>query len=269
MVTVPAGPEEQPLHGIRVLVTRPPHQAGAFMARLRELGAEPVAFPTIRIAPAEDLRPLDAAVAHITDYDWVIFTSRNAVGPFWERLVNAGKDARSLAGLKVGAIGPKTAAELKTIGVAVNFMPDSYVAEAIVEQIGDVAGQRVLLPRSPIARRALVDGLEARGAQVDEISAYRTVAAEPSDAAWAQLEAGDIDIATFTASSTVRNLVDMLGEEAVTRLLDGSRVACIGPITAGTARELGIRVDVVAEEHTVEGLIRVIVQDIQSRQPVG
>lgn len=237
------------------------------MARLRELGAEPVAFPTIRIAPAEDLRPLDEAVSRIERYDWIIFTSRNAIKPFWERLSNGGKDARALAGLSVGAIGPKTAAELENIGLIADFIPDSYVAEAIIEEISDVAGQQVLLPRSHIARRTLVDGLEAKGAHVDEVVAYRTVAADPSDTAWTRLETGSIDIATFTASSTVRNLVDILGGDAAVRVLEGSRVACIGPITAATARELGIRVDVVAVEHTIEGLIQAIVDQPATPQP--
>lgn len=264
---MPAGAEKTPLQGIRVLVTRPPRQAEPFMTHLRELGAEPVAFPTIRIAPAEDLQPLDSAVFRIETYNWVIFTSRNAVGPFWERLLNAGQDARALAGVSIGAIGPKTAAELLNIGLRADFIPNSYVAEAIVEQIGDLTGQRVLLPRSHIARRALVEGLAAKGAHVDEVVAYRTVGAEPPDAAREQLEAGAIDIATFTASSTVRNFAEILGADAAVRLLEHSRVACIGPITAETARELGIRVDMVADEHTTEGLIRAIVNDHLSHSP--
>lgn len=248
-----------PLHGKRVLVTRPPHQAGAFSDKLRALGAEPVEFPTIGIAPAEDTAPLDQAIAEIESYDWVIFTSTNAVAPFWERLTEAGKDARALAGVRIGAIGPRTAAELKTIGLLADFMPDTYVAEAVVEQIGDVAGQRILLPRSHIARAALVEGLAAKGAIVNEVEAYRTVAGDPSDQAWQRLRDGRIDIATFTASSTVRNFVGLFNGDAAGAILRDALVACIGPITADTAQEYGIHVDIVAEEHTIDGLLAAIV----------
>lgn len=256
----------QPLHGKRVLVTRPPQQAGPFSEKLRALGAEPVEFPTIGIAPAEDTGPLDQAIAEIASYDWVIFTSKNAVAPFWERLTAAGKDARALAGTRIGAIGPQTAAGLETIGLLADFVPDTYVAEAVVEQIGDVAGQRILLPRSHIARPALVDGLAAKGAIVSEVTAYRTVAGDPSDAAWRRLHDNGIDIATFTASSTVRNFIDMLDRDDAGALLHHALVACIGPITAATAREHGIRVDIVAEEHTIDGLIDAIVRWIQQEQ---
>ena len=251
----------QPLHSKRVLVTRPPHQAGPFSEKLRALRAEPVEFPTIGIAPAEDSGPLDRAIAEIGSYDWVIFTSANAVAPFRERLKAAGKDARALAGVRIGAIGPRTAAELETVGLLADFVPDIYVAEAVVEQIGDVAGQRILLPRSHIARAALVEGLTAKGAVVNEVTAYRTVAGDPSSEAWQRLRDGQIDIATFTASSTVRNFVEMLNDEAG-ELLRDALVACIGPITAATAREHGIRVDVVAEEHTIDGLLDAIVRRV-------
>jgi uroporphyrinogen-III synthase len=253
----------QPLRGKRVLVTRPPHQAGPFSEKLRALGAEPVEFPTIGIAPADDTGPLDRAIAEIESYAWVIFTSKNAVAPFYERLKAAGKDAQALAGTRIGAIGPKTAAGLQTIGLPADFVPGTYVAEAIVEQIGNVAGQRILLPRSHIARAALVDGLAAKGAIVNEVTAYRTVAGDPSDEAWQRLRAGRIDIATFTASSTVRNFVEMLNGEDASTILRDTLVACIGPITAGTAREYGIHVDIVAEEHTIDGLLDAIVAGIR------
>lgn len=248
----------QPLAGKRVLVTRPPHQASSFSKKLRALGAEPVEFPTIGIAPAEDGGPLDQAIAEIVSYDWLIVTSANAVAPFWERLKAARKDARALAGVHIGAIGPRTAAELERIGLVADFVPDTYVAEAVVEQIGDVAGQRILLPRSHIARAALVEGLMAKGAIVNEVTAYRTVAGDPSDAAWQRLRDGQINVATFTASSAVRNFAEMLDDEAG-ELLRDALIACIGPITAATAAEYGIRVDIVAEEHTIDGLLDAIV----------
>ncbi len=245
-----------PLAGLRVLVTRPEEQAGELNRRLRELGAEPVACPTIRVEAPEDSRPLDDAIAGIERYGWVIFTSVNGVRFFAGRLAALGCEPARLNQVRLAAIGPATARALAELGLRVEFVPRRYVAEAIVEEIGDVAGQRVLLPRADIARKALAEGLRDKGAQVDEVTAYRTVAADAS------LPAGPIDIATFTSPSTVRSfvaLVEAAGQDPA-GYLARSRVACIGPITAQAAEAEGLRVDVVADEHTVEGLIAAIVQ---------
>lgn len=255
--------EDKPLFGKRVLVTRPREQAGVLAQRLAELGAEPVGFPTIRIVPPEDFRPLDEAIARLPTYDWVIFTSVNGVRFFWERLVAAGLDAQALARARLGAIGPATAEALAEHGLRTDYVPQRYVAEAIVEGIDDVAGQRILLPRADIARQALAQELRARGAVVDEVTAYRTIPVDsPEEARQTLLDAG-VDIATFTSSSTVRNFAALLGDVAPGEVLRNTLVACIGPITAQTAEELGIRVDVVAQEHTIEGLVQVIVEKIE------
>jgi uroporphyrinogen III methyltransferase/synthase len=246
------------LFGLRVLVTRPRDKAGQMAARLHDLGAEPVIFPTIAIHPPESWEPLDAAVDRLSSYDWVIFTSTNGVRFFWDRLEQRGRDARAFAGAHLAAIGPVTARELTTRGLRPDLVPDQYVAEAILEEIGGVEGQRILLPRADIARPALADGLIAAGAGVDEVAAYRTVPASATDAEEIRerLTAGELDVLTFTSSSTVRNFVAALAP--MPDLPDETIVACIGPITAQTAEESGLPVHVSASEHTIEGLIKAL-----------
>ncbi len=255
-------PERRPLLGKRVLVTRSREQASVLSERLMELGAEPVEFPVIQIVPADDYTPLDEAIRRLSGYDWIIFTSVNGVKAFIARLKAQGRDIRALAGLKIGAIGPATAGELSRYGLNVDYVPEKYVAEAIVAGIGDVEGQRILLPRADIARQMLAVELAKAGAEIDEVVAYRTVLGDsPDEDVKAMLLSGEIDIVTFTSSSTVRNFVTMMGDEDPAEILKGAMVACIGPITAGTAQELGVKVDVVAEEYTIEGLVRAIVRD--------
>jgi len=250
--------DTRPLFGKRVLVTRARPQASALSQRLRELGAEPVEFPTIAIAPPSDWSNLDQALDKLAAYDWIIFTSANGVEAVIERLRALGSDLRLLDGPRVAAIGPATAQALQDHGVRVDFVPSIYVAEEIAAGIGDVRGQRILLPRADKARPALGEGLCEKGALVDEVVAYRTTAA-PSGDLQAILADGKIDILTFTSSSTVKNLAAALGGRASGEALAGMLVACIGPVTARTAQELGIRVDVVAREHTIEGLVDAIV----------
>jgi len=250
----------QPLFGLRVLVTRSRAQAGRLSARLRALGAEPVEFPSIEVLPPEDWTGLDGAIARLHRYDWVIFTSVNGVRFFWERLERAGKDARALAGARLGAIGPATAEALRRYGLRADLVPSRYVAEAILAEIGPVEGRYILLPRADIARPALAEGLRAAGAMVDEAVAYRTVRTSQEDAERVRraLANGEIDVLTFTSSSTVRNFLAAL--DPAPPLPEGVVVACIGPITARTAREMGLPVHVTAAEHTIEGLIRALVE---------
>lgn len=258
--------DRRPLFGRRVLVTRSREQASVLSDRLMELGAEPIEFPLIQIISPEDYSPLDEAIRRLSRYDWIIFTSVNGVRAFVARLKAQGKDIRALGGLKICAIGPATAAELSRYCLNVDYVPDKYVAEAIVEGMGDVAGQRILLPRADVAREVLAVELAKAGAEVDEVVAYRTVLGDSPDAdVKDMLLSGEIDIVTFTSSSTVRNFVAMMRHGDLTEILEGVTVACIGPITARTARELGIKVDVVAEEYTIEGLIKAIVGEMAKR----
>lgn len=247
--------ERRPLHGLRVLVTRAAGQAGELSARLRAAGAEPVELPVIRIAPPDDLGPLDAAVRRLASYDWVIFTSANGVDALFARIDALSLDSRAFGGARVAVIGPATAERLRARGVRADYMPARFIAEALLEGLvaRGVAGARVLLPRAERAREVLPAGLRAAGATVDVVAAYRTVLPDEPAPGLEALAAGAIDVVTLTSSSTARHLVALARGRV--DLINRARVACIGPITAATARELGLRVDVVAEEHSIPGLV--------------
>ncbi len=253
--------EDRPLFGQHVLVTRTREQASVLSARLRTLGAEAVELPTIRIAPPEDRSPLDQAIVVLPNYDWLIFTSVNGVRHFWERLALAGQDARALHGVKVAAIGPATAAELEARGLRPDYVPDEYIAEAIAAGLGDVRGHRVLLPHADIARPALADLLCQGGAEVVDVTAYRTLQPEIETDELCDLLAR-VTVATFTSSATVRNLAAMAQGVGLDlpRALEQATIACIGPITAQTARDLGLPVQVMAERYTISGLIEALIR---------
>ncbi len=247
------------LAGKRVVVTRSRKQASALSERLRALGAIPLEFPTIAIIPpADEYAALDTELARLETYDWIVFTSVNAVEHVWHRLETLGIPTTAIATRKVAAIGPATAAALEARGVPVSVIPQQYVAESLLDAIPNPAGRRFLLPRADIARAALREGLRDAGADVVEVPAYRTIPATPSPDILAELARG-VDIITFTSSSTARNFVAALGRKRARALAESALVAAIGPITAETAREEGLRVDVVAEEHTIDGLIHALV----------
>lgn len=247
-----------PLRGRRIVVTRARAQAGDLLAGLRALGAEPLACPAIAIAPPASYAPLDAALARLAEYDWLLFTSVNGVAAFVARRALVGAPPAP-ARLRVGAIGPATADAARKAGLAPAFVPDTYVAEGILAQIGDVAGRRILLPRAEQARAVLAAGLRAQGALVDEVTAYRTVPDSGGAALIADLRAGAIDAITFTSSSTVRFFWEGLAGQVEPADLAASprrpAIVCIGPITAATARGLGLPVDAVAEPYTTAGLL--------------
>jgi uroporphyrinogen III methyltransferase / synthase len=235
--------ERRPLFGRRIVVTRARQQASGMVAKLRDLGAEAIEVPTIRIGePADGGAALGKAAAAVAarEYGWVVFTSPRAVERFMPLL-------RDLAGTGVAAIGAGTAAALEARGVAADLVPEEYVAESLVEIFPAGAG-RVLLPRAAVARDALLQGLTAKGWAVDVVEAYRTGPDAPSAAVLEAAAAADA--ITFTSSSTVTNYLAVAGTEGVPGL-----VACIGPVTADTARAAGLTVDVVAGEHTVDGLV--------------
>jgi uroporphyrinogen III methyltransferase/synthase len=249
--------DRRPLSGRRIVVTRARAQASDFAAELEALGAEVIQFPTIRIEQAPDFGALRAAAARVGEFDWTVFTSTNGVEHFWMALDAEGLDSRALAGVKVCALGPATAAELARRGVRAALVPDEYVAEATVEALAaavELRGTRILLPRAEVARAVLPDSLREHGAEVVEVAAYRTV----QDGAGAgevkrRIAAGEIDLVTFTASSTVRSFADLVGTEMGT-----AASASIGPITSGTLRELRMKVDVEAAEYTIPGLVAAI-----------
>ena len=244
--------DRAPLFGKRVLITRPAAQADDFAQQLWEAGAEPIVAPTIAIGPPDDPAAAAAAVAHVRDYAWVVFTSRNGVDAFFDLLGASGKDARAFGDSKIAAIGPKTAAALTERGIRVNFVPDMYVNEAIAAGLiaRTQTGDRVLVFRAQEARDVLPDALRAAGRAPDVVAAYRTRYVDDPELA---AKADRADVVTFTSSSTVNGFVHNVADAAL--VLANATVAAIGPITAATARNLGIRVDVVAEEFTVEGLL--------------
>lgn len=258
-----SGFEREPLYGKRVLVTRAAGQASSLTALLRERGAEPVEMPVIQIVPPVDTAALDAAAGRVPTYDWVVFTSANGVDAFFARLDALGKDARVFEDCRLAAIGSATADRLRQRGLHADFVPERFVAEEVLAGLVErgVAGARVLLPRAERARDLLPDGLRAAGAEVDVVVAYRTVLPAPPPAALCRIEAGEIDVITLTSSSTARNLVAMV--EGRTDLINRALIACIGPITADTARELGLRVDCVADEYSIPGLVDALVKVVE------
>ena len=249
--------DRRPLSGKRVVVTRARAQASGFAASLRELGAEVVQLPVIRIAPPEDAAPLREAAETAGSFDWIVFTSANGVDRFFAALAEDGRDARALGGVSVCAIGPATAEELAKHGLRADLVPEEFVAEAALEALTaatELAGKRILIPRAAEARAVLPDGLRARGAEVVEVAAYRTVHdGSGADEVRRSLDAGEVDWVTFTAGSTVRSFAALVGAD-----VGRARVASIGPITSATVRELGMRVDVEAAEYTIPGLLGAI-----------
>lgn len=275
------------LQGKRILVTRTREQAGVLSDRLLALGAIPVEFPTIRIVPPHNWDSLDWALGRLFStatekdghrdcpYAWLIFTSVNGVHICCERLLERGYDLQSMYPVRVAAIGPATATALTHYRIQPDLVPDIYVAESVAaalirdsQQRGEsLQGKRILLPRAAEARNVLVTELQRVGAVVDEVAAYTTVSVADDDQRGREivklLQRGEIDIITFTSSSTVRNFMQWFRSCAIDDTFMHHpllKIACIGPITSQTARELGLDVDIEAKEFTIEGLVEAIVR---------
>src|ERR1035441_8623254 len=253
--------EKLPLFGKRIVVTRAREQAGALAALLDRLGAEVIELPTIEIQPAEDYQPLDNAIANLRDYGWLIFTSANGVRFFLERLDRSKSDLRAIEG-RICAIGPATRDALERFHLKVDCLAKEYVAEGLLETLAayDLAGARILIARAAVARDLLPTELARRGAYVDVVEAYRTVA--PPDLA--QRAAGILahkpDWITFTSSSTAQNLINAVGVEALREL----PCASIGPITSATLRRNGVPVALEASEYTIPGLVQALLDAVRS-----
>ena len=253
--------EARPLHGEVVAVTRARAQASGLAARLRELGAEVVETPAIRIEPRPVEGELRAVIDRIEEYALVCVTSPNGVRLLFDALGTAGRDARALAGATVAAIGPGTAAALAERGVLADVVPERFVAEALVEALAhvEVEGRRVLVARAAEARSVLPDGLRERAAEVDDVALYDTVAEPLGDAERSALERATY--VTFTSSSTVRFLMG-----SGVRPPESARVVSIGPVTTSTAEDHGLAVHVEAERHDVEGLVEALTADARGRR---
>jgi uroporphyrinogen III methyltransferase/synthase len=250
----------RPLFGKRVLITRQKEQAEEFARLLEALGADPIEAPMIRILPPADFGPLDEACARISEFDWVVFASGNAVETFITRLLASPLDVRALSAVKLCAIGTSTAERLARHGLKVDLIPGESRSEAVAHAIagsGEVAGLKVLLPRGDIGREVIADDLRRRGAEVTEPIAYRTVVPgerEGDPDIYRMLLERKIDVVTFTSPSAVRNFVAVLGAEPAADLLRTTIVASIGPVTAEATAQCGIHTTIVPVEYTIQAL---------------
>jgi uroporphyrinogen-III synthase len=279
----PNAATNQALTGIRVLVGRARHQAGALSSELRKRGAEVIEIPFIEIRKPRSFGPLDAALKNLASYDWLILTSVNGVEAMWERMPKSreGQDfsAEKLSrSLRIAAIGPATKKAIEQRGWKVNIVPKQYVAESVVSSLKKkVKGKRILLVRAKVARDVIPRELRKSGAHVDVVEAYETVVPQASRArlrAILKKSSKRPHVVTFTSSSTVRNFVELLGSRSVASTglasrgrgrprhtgLDGIQMASIGPDTSSTLREYGLAVDIVAREFTIPGLVAAIVK---------
>ncbi|HJV35929.1 uroporphyrinogen-III C-methyltransferase [Geomonas sp.] len=262
--------DNRPLFGRSVLVTRGADQAGEFSSKLERLGARVYACPTIEITPPASYAELDQAIASLDGFDWIVFTSYNAVKYFFDRLHERGLDTRALGRCRVCAVGPKTAAALSPFGVKADLVPEDYKAEGVVAAFSEMemAGQRILFPRGDRARDVIPERLKAMGASVVAPVAYANETPDdiPPEALRA-LEERRVDSVTFTSSSTVQNLASILGDNRFLHLMEGVKVASIGPVTSKTCRDLGLEVDMEPAEYTLDALTAELIAHFSAAKP--
>lgn len=249
--------EQRPLFGQKIVVTRPVDQSSALGDRLAELGADVIVQPAIQIGPPRDWSPVDAALESLDRYDWLVFSSSNGIRFFFQRLLSTGRDLRSLAGVKIAAIGPGTSAELDRFHLRADVQPAEYRAEALASALsGNAPGRRFLLVRASRGREVLAEQLSAAGGFVEQVVVYSSVdVTTPEPLVVHQLQSGHIDWVTVTSSAIARSLVAMFGDD-----LRRARLASISPITTGTLRELGHEPSAEATEYTMPGVVAAIVR---------
>jgi uroporphyrinogen-III synthase len=252
-----------PLAGIRVLVGRARHQAGALSGELRKLGADVLEIPFIEIRKPRSYAPLDRALKALSDYDWLILTSANGVEAMWQRMEKLRLTKSKVAHLRIAAIGPATKKAIEQRGVKVDVVPKEYVAESVVHSLRRrVKGKNVLLVRAKVARDVIPRELRRAGASVDVIEAYETVVPQSSRTRLRRTLVNPRrrpHVITFTSSSTVRNFAELLGPSRKRIAnLKGILMASIGPVTSSTLRELGLPVDIAARDFTIPGLVEAI-----------
>jgi len=252
--------ERQPLLGKKVLVTRTRQQASALVALLERKGAGCIECPTIEVRQVKDTSVLDAAIDSASTFDWIIFSSPNAVKFFFLRIDQLGKDVRILGGARVATVGASTAKELKKHHIRVDAIPDDFRAEGLIRLFSkmNMQGARVLIPRAVKAREILPQALEQMGAAVLVAPTYETVAPQVAPQTLELLEEEIIDVVTFTSSSTVSNFFKAVPPHLIKKVLSTAKVACIGPVTAETARQKGLEVNVVPDESTIPSLVSAI-----------
>jgi uroporphyrinogen-III synthase len=262
-------PSPRPLSGVRVLVGRARHQAGALSGELRKLGATVLEIPFIEIRKPRSFQALDSALKSLADYDWLILTSANGVEAMWERLIKLRQRKANLKHLRVAAIGPATKKAIEQRGGKVDVVPKEYVAESVVRSLWRrVKGKRVLLVRAKVARDVIPRELRRAGAQVHVVEAYETVVPQSSRRRLRIALANPLrrpHVVTFTSSSTVRNFMALVRSCGAT--LEGIGLASIGPVTSSSLREFGLRVDIEAKEFTIPGLVAAIMRAMSSGTP--
>ncbi len=260
--------ETRPLFKKKIIVTRASGQASEFSHLLEKKGACPIQFPTIEMVPPDSWEALDRAIQSIEKYDWLIFTSANGVKYFLKRVKENRKDIRCLKGINLCAIGPKTAAVLERLSVRVDFIPSEYKAEAIIEKLGTnkIKGNKILIPRAAVAREVLPEELVKLGATVDVVDAYKTIEPEErkSSVIREMLKNKEIDVITFTSSSTVTNFLKVFNDQEISDLISNVTIACIGPITAKTAEKYGLKTSIIPENYTIEAFSDAIADFFQS-----
>src|SRR4030067_2809724 len=264
--------KKKPLAGKTILITRAREQSGEFATLLKKLGAEVIEFPTIEIVPPLRWNELDQAIHQLKSYDWIIFTSANGVNFFWQRLRKMGKSVHLPSSLRVCAIGPATANKLKEGGVSVHYIPKEFIAEAILQGFKKMAikGKRILLARAKKARDILPKGLRKMGAGCDVVEAYRTVKPKGGSKRLKKLlTGGKVDVITFTSYSTVNHFAELLKKEDLRKLLKSIAIACIGPVTAKTAKQSGMKTHIQPKEYTIPGLTRAIVEYFSLPNPIS
>ncbi len=259
---------KKPLVGVRVLVGRPRHQAGAISAELRKLGASVLEIPFIEIRKPRSFRALDSVLKNLASYDWLILTSANGVEAMWDRMANLRIADRALDHLRIAAIGPATKKAIEQRDAKVDVVPKEYVAESVVRNLRKkVKGKHVLLVRAKVARDVIPRELRKAGAAVEVVEAYETVVPTSSQAKLKTVLKNPKrrpHVVTFTSSSTVKNFVELIGRQS-RRRLRGIQTASIGPVTSSTLRELGLQVDIAAKKFTIPGLVAAIAKSFAGR----
>lgn len=260
--------ERRPLHGQVVAVTRMPEQADDLTGSLASLGADVVEAPTIAIGPVEDYAAVDQALTNLADYAWLVVTSANGVAALFDRLLGLGLDSRALAGVKIAAVGPATAAGFERFNIRPDLIPDEAVGEALADAlIGQgIAGRRVVLLRAEVARKVLTDALHEAGAVCEDLPIYRTVCPPQLPEAFLQrLDRREIGWITLTSPSTFNNLLTLLGPAQRDAIRD-CRLASIGPVTSRAIRAEGFEVAVEADPHDVSGLVAGLVREVAGKK---
>lgn len=257
-MTERAHPHDTQLAGKRIAITRSPEQAAELASALEAKGAQVITLASINIRPVDDTTALDAAIQTLGDYDWIVLTSANGVRAVGERMRVLGITWESRRRARIAVIGPATARALEATGASPDLIPEQFIAEGILDELANVAGQRILLLRADIARKTLADELRLRGAEVDEVTAYRTdLLPIDRDAVESVFARNRVDAVTFTSPSTVHGLVRSLADAGLdpAHALGATALCAIGPITASSLRDHGLEPAIIAEEYTMAGLV--------------